>query len=163
MSHSVWDPSSLTRDQTHVPCKGSMESWTMYCQGIPFFMTVTFHNCTWLSVLFLFCSIILKIFKAFFKFKVEKKLNIHHIFLNYRSLGFKVRQESTNYSRIQLAACFCKWKCAGPQPWSRLSVYCLWLLLGCTGAAEWLWQGPPGPQNPKYLLSGHLQRKLDKS
>ena len=63
---------------------------------------------TVLSVLFLFCSIILKIFKVFFKFKVEKKSNIHHIFLNYKSLGFKVKQESTNYSQIQLAACFCK-------------------------------------------------------
>ena len=24
--HGMWDPSSWTRDQTHVPCAGSMES-----------------------------------------------------------------------------------------------------------------------------------------
>ena len=32
---SMQDLSSWTRDRTHVPCSGSMESYPLHCQGIP--------------------------------------------------------------------------------------------------------------------------------
>ena len=35
MPPSMWDPSSLTRDQTYTPCIGSTESQPLDHQGIP--------------------------------------------------------------------------------------------------------------------------------
>ena len=48
--YGIWDASSPTRDGTHSSCSGSVESWTMDCQGSPslnMFWVARFSQASW--------------------------------------------------------------------------------------------------------------------
>ena len=43
MPWGMWDLSFLTRDQTHVPCSGSIEYWSLDHQGSPQYWSFVFY------------------------------------------------------------------------------------------------------------------------